>query len=67
MLSSSLAIWQTCSTREVSAGSKGTLGVRYSDWTGYAPCAGTVQRFATPHRNRVTPFALTSPSPRAAP
>jgi hypothetical protein len=29
-------------------------------------CAGTVQRFATPHWNRVTPFALSSPpsSPR---
>ena len=34
---------------------------------GATSCAGTIQRFATPHWNRVTPFALTSPSQFAPP
>ena len=34
---------------------------------GATSCAGTVQRFATPHWNRVTPFALTSPAQFAPP
>ena len=34
---------------------------------GASSCAGTIQRFATPHWNRVTPFALTSPAQFAPP